>query len=84
MLLITVLQASAQSTLKIQAGAVIKTTGGAIITLQDMSLDNNGTINQAPGKGAFRLTGTADNTISGTSTPCFVSSQNKLKKGSLH
>jgi hypothetical protein len=71
MLLVAMLQASAQNTLKVQAGAVIKTTGGAIITLQDMNLDNDGTINQAPGEGIFRFTGTADNTISGTSTSLF-------------
>lgn len=71
LLLIAMLEATAQNTLKVQAGAIIKTTGGAIITLQDMNLDNDGTINQAPGEGTFRFTGTADNTISGTSTSLF-------------
>ena len=70
-LLIAVLQASAQNTLKIQTGAVLKTTGGAIITLQDMNLDNDGTINQAVGEGTFRFTGTGNNTISGTSISLF-------------
>lgn len=71
LLLAAVLQTSAQNVLKVQAGAVLKTTGGAIITLQDMNLDNDGTINQAPGEGTFRFTGTADNTIFGTSTSLF-------------
>ncbi len=67
-LLITILQSSAQNTLKVQTGAVIKNTGGAIITLQDMNLENDGTISQAPGEGGFRFSGSANNTISGTST----------------
>ena len=71
LLLIAVLQASAQNTSKIQTGAVLKTTGGAIITLQDMNLENDGTINQAVGEGTFRFTGTGNNTISGTSISLF-------------
>ena len=62
-------QTGAQNVLKIEAGAVLKTTGGAVITLQDMNLQNDGTINQAPGEGTFRFTGTANTTISGTSAP---------------
>ncbi len=61
----------AQNVLKIQSGAQIKTTGGAVITLQDMNLDNDGTINQAPGEGSFKFTGTQNNVISGTSQPLF-------------
>ncbi|HEX7846112.1 MAG TPA: hypothetical protein VF476_09965, partial [Chitinophagaceae bacterium] len=62
---------SAQNVLKVQAGATIKTTGGAVITLQDMNLDNDGTISQAAGEGIFRFTGSANNTISGNSAPLF-------------
>lgn len=62
---------SAQNTLKVQAGAVIYTTGGAIITLQDMNLDNDGTINQQAGEGKFIFSGTANNTIAGSSNPLF-------------
>lgn len=61
--------ASAQ--LFVQNGAVIKTTGNAIITLQDIDLVNNGTINQQTGEGKFIFTGTADNTISGSSNLLF-------------
>lgn len=63
--------AVAQNTLTIQAGAVIKTTGGAVINLQNLDLQNNGIISQAPGEGKFLFTGTADNTISGSSAPLF-------------
>ena len=60
-----------QNTLKVQSGATLKTTGGVVITLQDMNLDNDGTINQAPGEGVFRFTGNANNTISGNSSILF-------------
>ena len=63
--------AVAQNVLKVQSGAQIKTTGGAVITLQDMDLDNDGTINQVPGEGSFKFTGTQNNVISGTSQPLF-------------
>jgi hypothetical protein len=63
--------ALAQNTMKVQSGATIKTTAGAIITLQDMNLDNDGTISQVAGEGGFRFSGTADNTIGGTSVPLF-------------
>lgn len=63
--------AVAQNVLKVQSGAQIKTTGGAVITLKDMDLDNDGTINQAPGEGSFKFTGTQNNVISGTSQPLF-------------
>ncbi|HMK04803.1 MAG TPA: T9SS type A sorting domain-containing protein [Ferruginibacter sp.] len=61
----------AQNVFKVQAGAVIKTTGGALITLQNMNLDNDGTISQTTGEGKFLFTGTADNSISGTGTILF-------------
>lgn len=68
-LAITFLQA--QNVLKVQSGAIIKTTGGALITLQNMNLDNDGTISQSVGEGKFLFTGAADNTISGTGTILF-------------
>ena len=37
-----------QNTLKLTAGATLKTTGAAVITVENLQLDNNGTINQAP------------------------------------
>ncbi|MGG9964261.1 T9SS type A sorting domain-containing protein [Ferruginibacter sp. SUN106] len=62
---------SATAQLFVQAGAVIKTTGNAVITLQDIDLVNNGTINQLSGEGKFVFTGAADNTISGSNIPLF-------------
>lgn len=50
-------------------GSIVKTTGGAIITLQDIDLVNNGTINQQAGEGGFRFTGSTVNSISGTNIP---------------
>lgn len=63
--------ANVQNVLKVQAGATLKTTGGVVITLLDMNLENDGTINQGVGDGIFRFTGFANNTISGTNTPTF-------------
>jgi hypothetical protein len=65
------LSLSAQNVLKVQAGATLKTTGGAVITLQDVDLVNDGTINQGVGEGIFRFTGSANNSISGTNAPLF-------------
>ncbi len=62
---------TAQNTLKVQSGVTLTTTGAAVITLQDMNLENDGTISQGTGAGTFRFTGTADNTIAGVSAPLF-------------
>lgn len=61
----------AQNVLKVQSGAVISSTGGAVITLNNMDLDNDGTISQSAGQGSFVFNGNADNNISGTATPLF-------------
>jgi len=61
----------AQNVMKVQSGAIIKTTGGVVFTLQDMDLENDGTINQSVGEGTFKFTGTQNNNISGTSLPLF-------------
>jgi hypothetical protein len=63
--------AQAQTVLKVQSGASITTIGGAVITLRDISLDNDGVISQASGAGSFIFTGVADNTISGAAIPMF-------------
>ncbi len=60
-----------QAQLVVQSGAVLKTTGGATITLNNTSLVNDGTINQQPGEGKFLFTGNLDNTISGSTPPLF-------------
>jgi hypothetical protein len=56
----------AQNVFKVGAGATIKTTGGVVITLQDVDLQNDGTLSQGTGEGTFRFTGTQNNTISGS------------------
>jgi hypothetical protein len=60
-----------QNTLKLTAGATLKTTGGAIITVEGLHLDNDGTINLAAGDGTFRFSGSSNTNISGTSIPVF-------------
>lgn len=60
---------NAQGVLKVTAGATLKTTGGVAITLQNMDLDNDGTIAQAAGDGSFRITGTQNSAIKGTNMP---------------
>lgn len=62
------LAASAQNALKISSGATFTSTGDAIITLNDMDLVNDGTLNQAAGAGTFLFTGISNNSISGSST----------------
>lgn len=57
--------------LVLQSGAVLKTTGNALITLQNTDMVNNTTLNQLPGEGRFVFAGTADNTISGSGTSLF-------------
>ncbi len=91
---IVVLQITAQNVLKIEPGAELKTTGGVVITLQNMDLVNDGTINQLPGEGKFRFSGSVNNSISGANTPLFdvmeiaktssakVSLQNNINIGS--
>jgi len=62
------LPALCQAQMVVQNGATIKTTGNAVIALQDINLVNNGTINQQTGEGKFVFTGTQPSTVSGTST----------------
>jgi ligand-binding sensor domain-containing protein len=59
----------AQNILKVTPGTTLKTSGGVVITLQNMDLDNDGTINQASGDGSFRFTGTQSSAIKGSSQP---------------
>lgn len=68
---LTAIVVSAQNVFKVSAGATIKITGGAVITLQDIDLENDGTINQLPGEGVFKFTGTQNNTIAGSNAPLF-------------
>ena len=61
----------AQPVVKVQAGTGIFTTGGVVITLKDMDLDNDGVINQLPGQGRFVFTGAANAVIAGASASQF-------------
>ena len=61
----------AQGVVKINSGTNIVSGGNAIIVLQDIDLSNDGTINQLPGNGSFKFTGTQSNIISGLSSPLF-------------
>ncbi len=58
----------AQGTVKITAGSYLKTKTNAFVVLKDISLVNNGTINQAPGNGTTKITGNTNTTASGTGT----------------
>jgi len=65
------LLANGQNTLKVTSGATIKTTGGVVITIENLHLDNDGTINQAAGDGTFRFSGNTNTNISGILSPVF-------------
>lgn len=60
---------SAQNAMTITPGTTFKTTGGVVITLQDMNLVTDASVIQLPGEGVFRFTGSGNNTISGASIP---------------
>jgi hypothetical protein len=62
--------AKAQS-VKVQAATTISTTGGVVIGLHDMDLDDDGAIDQLPGEGGFSFTGNGDNFIRGLTVPRF-------------
>ena len=64
--ILLLLPAMGQAQMVIQSGATLKTTGNALIALQDINLVNNGTLNQQTGEGKFSFSGTQANTISGT------------------
>jgi hypothetical protein len=61
---------AADAQLYVQNGAILGTTGKAIVTLQNTDLQNNGTISQAA-TGKFVFTGTSNNNITGSSTTAF-------------
>ena len=56
---------------KLTSGATLKTTGGVVVTLDNLHLENDGTLNQAPGEGSFLFKGNKNATIAGTSLPDF-------------
>jgi hypothetical protein len=59
----------AQNVLKVPAGVVVSTTGGAVITLSDLDLVNDGIINSSAGQGVFVFAGSGNNRLSGAGTP---------------
>lgn len=56
---------AAQAQLYVQNGATLSTIGNAVITLQDIDLQNNGTISQAS-TGKFVFSGSGNNSIGGS------------------
>jgi hypothetical protein len=60
-----------QAQFTIQNGAELSATGNALITLQDIDLINNGSINQNAGNGRFLFTGSGNNTLSGNGSFAF-------------
>lgn len=60
-----------QSTFKVSAGATLKLTGGVVITLENMHLDNDGDITLAAGNGSFRFSGNTTTNILGGNMPLF-------------
>lgn len=70
-----------QNTFKIQPNTTLDLNGGVILTLNDMTLDNDGTLNPAVGSGRVIFRGTGNNFIRGTGTTNFDELQ-IIKSGS--
>jgi hypothetical protein len=64
--IITATQVFGQGSLKVTPGASVKTINGSHIVLNNTSLVNNGTIQQAVNQGVFDFHGNSNNTISGS------------------
>lgn len=65
------IRSGAQGTLQVTSGAHIKTAYNAYIVFNNMHVVNNGNVAQAVGNGTIIFTGTADATISGSSSIIF-------------
>lgn len=63
--------ASGQNTFKLTTNATITCTNGAVIALENIDLDNDGTIFLSPGEGKFYFSGSGNNIIRGQSVPIF-------------
>lgn len=63
--------AGAQAQFTIQNSAVVSMKGNATITLWDIDLIIDGSINQQPGDGNWFFAGSGDNSIAGGNTPSF-------------
>src|SRR4026207_542218 len=61
----------AQGSFKISSGTTLKLTGGAVITLDNMHLENNGDLTLSAGDGTFWFTGNLNTNISGSSLSLF-------------
>jgi len=57
--------------IKVQSGTFISGKGGAVITLNNTDLQNDGTINQQPGDGRFVFSGNTSDVIAGASSSLF-------------
>ena len=79
----TAIYVSAQGSCKIMPGTTIKTINGAHFVLNNMSLINNGTIQQATNAGNFDFRGNTNDTISGTGITIFDRINLAKNSGSL-
>ena len=64
--LILSLYSFSQNAIKIQANTTIDLNGGVVLTIQDLDLDNDGTLSPAVRAGRVIFKGTANNVIRGT------------------
>lgn len=58
----------AQNTVKLTTGATWSCTNNAVVTFENIDLENDGSIDLSSGDGIFRFSGIAQNTISGSGT----------------
>lgn len=58
----------AQGSMRLGAGAYVKSSGGAYIVLNNVSITNNGSFQQTAGNGFVKLTGGIDVSLSGNGT----------------
>lgn len=70
--LICSIHAFSQTTLKVQSGATIDLNGGVVLTLNDVTLDNDGTLNPAVGAGRVLFKGSANTFIRGAGITNFA------------
>ena len=62
---------TSQNVVKVSPGTLVNATGNVLVTLNNLNLKNDGTINQAAGGGTFLFSGTRSDTISGSGLTTF-------------
>ena len=71
LLLLIAMHGFSQNVVKIQSGGSINLQGNVVITLQNIDLDNDGSINPAVNAGRFVFKGSANNVVQGNGTTNF-------------